>query len=394
MSTALIRAATRAVGGVLVLALGIAGCRLGTAGQADPVRTIPLPPGRPSALVLIVDPAFPGAAAAVEALLVATARPGERLFLFDMASGALLESGRAPRAPAVRVPGPPAPLPRDATPFQRSRHLRGLASYEVTVGGGRAELLSDEQHLLAAWAASAAGQVARAGARQPAMQDAGLPATLRAAAADLSSLQQAGVDLSARKVITILGPDRTSAALAPSLRSGLAGSTVAVGGFPGNGDDEAAWQASLLQAGAARAVILTPATDGQLTDVITEGLDGAVSVPLTHVWFALGSYQLGQSAVPALDYVLGLLTGRYAQAIATIDGYTDDLPTPGGNHRLSLERALAVQAWLVGHGVAPSRLQANGYGDADPVVPNQPGGQPLNRRVVVVIDPAVQTQGP
>jgi outer membrane protein OmpA-like peptidoglycan-associated protein len=45
--------------------------------------------------------------------------------------------------------------------------------------------------------------------------------------------------------------------------------------------------------------------------------------------------------------------------------------------------------WLVAHNVAAGRLQAFGYGDTDPVAPNTSGGQPLNRRVVVVIDPAV-----
>jgi outer membrane protein OmpA-like peptidoglycan-associated protein len=48
-----------------------------------------------------------------------------------------------------------------------------------------------------------------------------------------------------------------------------------------------------------------------------------------------------------------------------------------------------VRNWLVDHGVAAGRLQAFGYGDTDPVAPNTPNGQPLNRRVVVVIDPAV-----
>jgi flagellar motor protein MotB len=37
--------------------------------------------------------------------------------------------------------------------------------------------------------------------------------------------------------------------------------------------------------------------------------------------------------------------------------------------------------------VGASRLQAVGFGDTDPVAPNTPDGQPLNRRVVVIIDP-------
>jgi flagellar motor protein MotB len=35
------------------------------------------------------------------------------------------------------------------------------------------------------------------------------------------------------------------------------------------------------------------------------------------------------------------------------------------------------------------RLQTYGYGDADPVAPNTPAGQPLNRRVDVIIDPTL-----
>jgi OOP family OmpA-OmpF porin len=70
-------------------------------------------------------------------------------------------------------------------------------------------------------------------------------------------------------------------------------------------------------------------------------------------------------------------------------GYTDDLPVPGGNLRLSRLRAEAVMNWLIAQNVVPGRLQAFGYGDTDPVAPNLPDGQPLNRRVVVVIDPAL-----
>ena len=45
--------------------------------------------------------------------------------------------------------------------------------------------------------------------------------------------------------------------------------------------------------------------------------------------------------------------------------------------------------WLTTHGVAAGRLQAFGYGDTDPAAPDTSQGQPLNRRVVAVIDPAV-----
>ncbi len=96
---------------------------------------------------------------------------------------------------------------------------------------------------------------------------------------------------------------------------------------------------------------------------------------------------MGQAALPQLRRLLSLLTATDPNATATIDGFTDSLPTPGGNLQLSQRRAEAVLTWLAANGVAASRLQAVGFGDTDPVAPNTPDGQPLNRRVVVIIDP-------
>jgi outer membrane protein OmpA-like peptidoglycan-associated protein len=392
MSTVRIASAVRVLVCTAVLALGVASCRLGPSSQEGLHNpTIPPSQARPSALVLIVDPASSGAPTRVRNVLLATTRPDEHLVLLDMASGALLESVTSPRAPAIRVPGPPAPLPHDATAFQVASHRRALADYEATVGRGQANLLRREEQLLVAWSATAAATVARAGALQPVSREADMTAALSAAMADFSSLQQAGIVLGARKVVAILSPDGAAPVLTLRQRAGLRGTTVVVAGFPGGSNDEAGWQASLLQAGASRAVILTPATSGQLPAVVTEGLDGAVAIPLTHVRFARASHQLLKSSIPALGHLLQLLTGKYRQAAVTIDGYTDNLPIPGGNLRLSHERAVAVRAWLTSRGITASRLQANGYGDTDPVAANHPGGQPRNRRVIVVIDPAVQS---
>jgi len=54
---------------------------------------------------------------------------------------------------------------------------------------------------------------------------------------------------------------------------------------------------------------------------------------------------------------------------------------------LSQRRAQSVKNWLVAHDVPASRLQTVGYGDTDPVAANTATGQPLNRRVIVIIDP-------
>ena len=134
-------------------------------------------------------------------------------------------------------------------------------------------------------------------------------------------------------------------------------------------------------------MVLTPATDSQLDATVRQGLDDASTDTLTSVLFGLGSSTLGPAALPQLRRLLRLLTVTNPNATATIDGFTDSLPTLGGNLQLSLRRARAVLTWLAANGVAASRLQAVGFGDTDPVAPNSPDGQPLNRRVVVIIDP-------
>jgi OmpA-OmpF porin, OOP family len=52
----------------------------------------------------------------------------------------------------------------------------------------------------------------------------------------------------------------------------------------------------------------------------------------------------------------------------TIVGYTDRLGSKQYNQKLSEQRANSVKAYLVGKGVAGSRLTAVGKGESDPVV--------------------------
>jgi outer membrane protein OmpA-like peptidoglycan-associated protein len=211
---------------------------------------------------------------------------------------------------------------------------------------------------------------------------------LSAAVSDLSSLRQSGMGASPC-VIVIEGVTGAVARSVPLPLTGLRASTVVVDNFSGTTDEEFAWQASLAQSGAARPVVLTPAAEDQLVSVVQQGLDGAVTDTLSSVLFGLGQYQLQAAAFPQLRRLLYLLTVAYPHATASINGYTDSLPVSGGNLLLSQRRAQQVEEWLIAHGVAAGRLQAFGYADSYPVAPDTPYGQPLNRRVVVVIDPAV-----
>lgn len=68
-----------------------------------------------------------------------------------------------------------------------------------------------------------------------------------------------------------------------------------------------------------------------------------------------------------------------------IQGHTDNTGTDQRNLELSKERANAVRAFMLLYGVAPDRLQANGYGPQQPVAPNDTEeGRAKNRRVELV----------
>jgi len=69
-----------------------------------------------------------------------------------------------------------------------------------------------------------------------------------------------------------------------------------------------------------------------------------------------------------------------------VQGHTDNSGTPDHNMVLSEQRADAVRAWLVQHGVQPDRLVAKGYGQDKPIVPNvTPQMRARNRRVQFII---------
>jgi outer membrane protein OmpA-like peptidoglycan-associated protein len=68
-----------------------------------------------------------------------------------------------------------------------------------------------------------------------------------------------------------------------------------------------------------------------------------------------------------------------------IDGHTDNSGTPDHNLTLSQQRADAVKAQLVSMGVSASRLTTKGFGDTQPLNPNDtPANKANNRRVEFV----------
>ena len=73
---------------------------------------------------------------------------------------------------------------------------------------------------------------------------------------------------------------------------------------------------------------------------------------------------------------------KYRALAFEVAGHTDNRGNAGANQKLSQARAAAVLKYLTGKGIAASRLNAAGYGDAKPLVANDtPENLQRNRRI-------------
>jgi outer membrane protein OmpA-like peptidoglycan-associated protein len=65
-----------------------------------------------------------------------------------------------------------------------------------------------------------------------------------------------------------------------------------------------------------------------------------------------------------------------------VEGHTDNRGSAQKNLELSKARAESVKAYLIKQGIDPNRLESEGYGATQPVVPNlTPASRARNRRV-------------
>lgn len=101
------------------------------------------------------------------------------------------------------------------------------------------------------------------------------------------------------------------------------------------------------------------------------------------------SFDTGKATLrPDSDAVLGeiakLMKANAAWKLS-VEGHTDNVGAKAANQTLSEQRAAAVVAWLVAHGVDKARLTSKGFGDTRPVADNATDdGRARNRRVELV----------
>ncbi|MFG0283629.1 MAG: flagellar motor protein MotB [Phycisphaerales bacterium JB039] len=133
---------------------------------------------------------------------------------------------------------------------------------------------------------------------------------------------------------------------------------------------------------------------GQLgSDTGFEGIDGVtigrsqgeLTVGIAgDVLFASGSAALRPEAKRSLDQVVANIRQRYPGKTIRVEGHTDTDPIRKSkwetNERLSAERAMAVEAYLVSKGLDNKQVYSAAFGSAQPR-----GSKKDSRRVEIVI---------
>lgn len=105
------------------------------------------------------------------------------------------------------------------------------------------------------------------------------------------------------------------------------------------------------------------------------------------IQFAYNSSKVSPDSYSLLDEVAQALQNHPEVAHVRIEGHTDNKGPKSVNERLSTERANAVRAYLLGKGISPERLKAQGFGSSKPLVSNDTQeGRDTNRRVELIID--------
>jgi chemotaxis protein MotB len=96
----------------------------------------------------------------------------------------------------------------------------------------------------------------------------------------------------------------------------------------------------------------------------------------------------GQAALAKVAQVLATIPDRHF----IVAGHTDNVPIHSqhypSNWELSARRAVEVTHFLISNGMKPEVLAAAGYGEYEPVEPNDtPEHEAQNRRIEIVLQP-------
>ncbi len=98
----------------------------------------------------------------------------------------------------------------------------------------------------------------------------------------------------------------------------------------------------------------------------------------------------GKAALAQVAKLLATIPDREFLVAGDTDNvriHTERFPS---NWELSTQRAVEVVEFLISNGMKPESLAAAGYGEFDPVAPNDtPANRALNRRIEIVLQPNI-----
>ncbi|MDP3277375.1 MAG: OmpA family protein [Deltaproteobacteria bacterium] len=109
--------------------------------------------------------------------------------------------------------------------------------------------------------------------------------------------------------------------------------------------------------------------------------DGQIVI-LQPVFFATNRHTILRPSFRVLSAVVAALNAQPEIRRIGVEGHTDDVGSAEDNLLLSQRRAQAVSVWLTQHGVDANRIEAHGYGNTRPLIPNGAvAARASNRRV-------------
>ena len=101
-----------------------------------------------------------------------------------------------------------------------------------------------------------------------------------------------------------------------------------------------------------------------------------------NIEFEFASERLTRDSYPLLDQIALSLRDTHSKIKMNVAGYTDYIGTKEYNLKLSVRRANSVKIYLMRKHVPASRIIITGYGEEDPIAPNETSeGRQKNRRV-------------
>ena len=165
-------------------------------------------------------------------------------------------------------------------------------------------------------------------------------------------------------------------------------------------------RSTLLLASVAIALVLIGCASSRLDGLANDLRNALIGVPVVvtqqegsiiltssaDYMFPSGGWQIPADS-PVLNRIVPILS-RLQNTKIVVGGYTDNthigpqLQRMGiaNNLDLSTKRATSVVNYLASHGVNPSLLSAQGFGDTNPIVSNDtPQGRARNRRVDITL---------